>query len=380
MAEPPEHPAIFIAGTDQGLADWTWYLEKTGLATKELIDDDNADFRLVPSIKKLWTQDAPIFLDEEGIANLGKWVAKHPGALLVCDSLSSLIGPLGLKENDADFAEPLRALSREMEKHRVTVIVLHHAGKGNEGERATTASRGSTAITAAVSRIVQLAWVDDKNKTDNRIALTTQGRLAKPVGLVIEQVEACSWVMVGDLDEIAKEEARQKAEENLTDRQKYALAEVRDAWDQDHHEMEAAWLVERLPAEYTGKDKTRKARENLDQLHRKSLLHKRTIGAAGARRNLYRPFGADLAEVKLRLPVCPKDPPQSPESPNPSNDGLVGKNTTPISPHQRSAEGAETEEGVTESQGNIPFVEVPVEGSSFVELVPLGSSQDVEAD
>ena len=28
-----------------------------------------------------------------------------------------------------------------------------------------------------------------------------------------------------------------KAEENLTDRQKYALAEVRDAWEQDHHEM-----------------------------------------------------------------------------------------------------------------------------------------------
>lgn len=382
MAEPPEHPAIFIAGTDQGLADWTWYLEKTGLATKELIDDDNADFRLVPSIKKLWTQDAPIFLDEEGIANLGKWVAKHPGALLVCDSLSSLVGPLGLKENDADFAEPLRALSREMEKHRVTTIVLHHAGKGNEGERATTASRGSTAITAAVSRIVQLAWVDDKNKTDNRIALTTQGRQAKPVGLVIEQVEACSWAMVGDLDEIAREEGRKKAEERLTERQEYALCEVRDAWDQDHHEMEAGWLVERLPAEYTGKDnktKTRKARENLDQLHRKSLVDKRTIGAAGAKRNLYRPWGADLSEAKLRLPVCLEDPPQSPESPNPSNDGLVSKNSTPISPHQRSAESAETEEGATETQGVIAFVEVPEEGSPFVELVPLGSGHDVEA-
>ena len=49
---------------------------------------ENAEFQLVPEIKKLWTQDAPIFLDEEGIAKLGKWVAKHPGALLICDSLS----------------------------------------------------------------------------------------------------------------------------------------------------------------------------------------------------------------------------------------------------------------------------------------------------
>lgn len=383
MAQPPESPAILIAGTDQGLNDWSWYLDKAGLATKKQIDDDNAEFQLAPEIVKLWTQDAPIFLDEEGIANLGKWVSKHPGALLICDSLATLNGPLGLKENDADFAEPLRALSREMEKHRVTTIVLHHAGKGKEGERGTTASRGNTAVTAAVSRIVQLAWVDEKSKTDSRIALTTEGRQAKPVGLVIEQVEACSWVLVGDLDEIAKEKARQKAEENLTERQKFALAEVRDAWEQDHHEMEAAWLVERLPAEYTGKGKQTKeraARENLDQLHRKSLVDKRTIGAAGARRNLYRPFGADLAEVKLRLPVCPKDPPQSPESPNPSNDGLVGKNSTPISPHQSSAEGAESAEGVTETQGVIAFVEVPVEGSSFVELVPLGSSHDVEAD
>ena len=127
---------------------------------------------------------------------------------------------------------------------------------------------------------------------------------------MIEQVEACSWVLVGDLDEIAKEEGRKKAEENLTDRQGFALAEVRDAWDQDHHEMESGWLAERLPAEYTGKDKKtreRKARENLDQLHRKSLVDKRTIGAAGAKRNLYRPWGADLSEAKLRLSVCPND-------------------------------------------------------------------------
>ena len=355
MAQPPESPAILIAGTDQGLNDWSWYLDKAGLATKKQIDDDNAEFQLVPEIVKLWTQDAPIFLDEEGIANLGKWVAKHPGALLICDSLATLNGPLGLKENDADFAEPLRALSREMEKHRVTTIVLHHAGKGKEGERGTTASRGNTAVTAAVSRIVQLAWVDEKNKTDSRIALTTEGRQAKPVGLVIEQVEACSWVLVGDLDDIAKEEGRKKAEENLTERQQFALAEVRDAWEQDHHEMEAGWLVERLPAEYTGKGKDRKARENLDQLHRKALVDKRCLGAGGVKRNLYRPFGSDLSQAKLRLPVCPKDPPQSPESPNHSNDGLVDKKTTPISPHQSSAEGAESAEGVSETQGVIAF-------------------------
>ena len=76
--------------------------------------------------------------DEEGITNLTSCLAKHPGALLIYDSLSSLISPLGQKENDADFAEPLRGLTRAVEKYRATTIFLHHAGKGNEGERATT--------------------------------------------------------------------------------------------------------------------------------------------------------------------------------------------------------------------------------------------------
>lgn len=58
------------------------------------------------------------------------------------------------------------------------------------------------------------------------------------------------------------------------------------------------------------------------------------------------------SQAKLRLPVYLKEPPQSPESPNPSNDGLVDKNSTPISPHQSSAESAE---GVTETQGVIAF-------------------------
>ena len=53
-----------------------------------------------------------------------------------------------------------------------------------------------------------------------------------------------------------------------------ALAEVCDAWEEGRHEMTAAWLVERLPAKYTGEGKTRKARANLDQLFRKELVDK----------------------------------------------------------------------------------------------------------
>ena len=350
LAKPPKHPAILIAGPDQGLADWSWYLAKAGLATETVIDDDSADIRLVPEIKKIWPQDAPVFLDEEGIANIAKHCEKHPGALLILDSLATLNGPLGLKENDADFAEPMRALARALAPHRTTAILIHHAGKGNEAERASTASRGSTAITAAASRVVQLAWLNEKDKTDNRIALTTQGRAAKPVGLVIEQEEACQFIKVGDLEEIAKEEAREKSRNSLTERQELALAEVCDAWEEGRHEMTATWLVERLPAKYTGNGATRKARANLDQLYGKELVDKRTLGSGDARRNMYRPWEADLGEVRLRPLVSPEDPPESPDSPNPSNHGLSEEQLPLMSLDQISAEGKEGAEGASKTQ------------------------------
>lgn len=322
LAKLPEHPAILIAGPDQSLADWSWYLEKAELATETVIDENSADIQLISAIKKIWPQDAPVFLDEEGIANIAKHCAKHPGALLICDSLATLNGPLGLKENDADFAEPMRALARALAPYRTTTILIHHAGKGNEAERASTASRGSTAITAAASRIVQLAWLKEKDKNDHRIALTTQGRAAKPVGLVLEQEEACRFIKVGDLEEIEKEEARKKSRNKLSDRQEAALAEVCDAWEKEREEMTAARLVERLPAKYTGKEKNRKARANLDQLFAKELVDKRTLGTGDARKNLYRPWGADPEEAKCQPSVSPNDPPDSPDSPNPSTDGL----------------------------------------------------------
>ena len=67
---------------------------------------------------------------------------------------------------------------------------------------------------------------------------------------------------MGDLEEIEKEEAREKSRNSLNERQEAALAEVCDAWEEGRHEMTAAWLVERLPAKYAGEDPTRKARAN----------------------------------------------------------------------------------------------------------------------
>ena len=128
------------------------------------------------------------------------------------------------------------------------------------------------------------------------------------------------------------------------------MAEVCDAWEEGRHEMTAAWLVERLPAKYTGDEATRKARANLDQLFRKELVDKRPLGSGDARRNMYRPWGADLGEVRLRPLVSPEDPPESPDSPNPSQHGLSEEQLPLLSPKDISAEGKEGAEGVSKTQ------------------------------
>ena len=67
-------------------------------------------------------------------------------------------------------------------------------------------------------------------------------------------------------------------------------AKMRTKSEKSFSEIEAGWLVERLPAEYLVKGS-----RNLDQPHHKSLVDKRNICAGGANRNLYRPFGAELS-------------------------------------------------------------------------------------
>lgn len=57
-----------------------------------------------------------------------------------------------------------------------------------------------------------------------------------------------------------------------------------------------------------------------------------------------------MSLAKLRTPVCAKDSPQSPESPNHSNEGLYSQNSTPISPNQSIAVSSEV---VTKTQGFI---------------------------
>lgn len=261
-------PPVIIAGTDMPLARWLRLLHRFGLA-----ETTGADcFQLLPDgpIRGLFSMDSPIHLDHDGIARLADLASKHPGCLLIADSYAKLTGPLGLKEASADFAGPLGDLQEAVAPYGTTVVVIHHSGRSRAGEGAVAASRGTTALPAAVSQCVALSWLNrSRGSQDNRVVLQAEGRGGEPLQLLIEQRET-GWISHGDAAETFAEQQLAQAEDGLNDKQAAALDYVREKWEMGQQRTTASVLVDGLGM--PNKNAIRLARRTLQQLVIKGLL------------------------------------------------------------------------------------------------------------
>jgi hypothetical protein len=342
---------VIIVGTDMGLADWRNMLMAAGLMEKKA----SGKYKLLMPIVKLWHRESPLHLDESGLEKLATISEEHPNALILIDSFAAVTAPLGIDEFKPEAAEPLYALCETVEPFGATIVLIHHSSKSRSGEQASNAARGSNAITAVPSQLINLAWLGDP-KQDRRIELTSEGRGALPTALVIEQIERCQWISHGDAAQIRCDEGRAKAERGLSERQGMALDEIRDQWEEHHYEMDAVWMRESLPAEYSGKDGQRQASSTLEQLERKCLLEKRkTKVSSRGEVVLYRPYGADVRQAKLRgkPPSCtgpqpdPHHPPQTQE-----DTSHMRPSDQPHDDHQASSNGG--------SEGVVGVEDIPM--------------------
>lgn len=376
-----ECPGVIIVGTDMGLADWRNMLVASGLMEKT----SAGKYKLLPPILKLWHREKPLHLDEGGLDKLASLCEANPGALILIDSFAAVTAPLGIDEFKPEAAEPLYALCEAVEPYNATTVLIHHSSKSRSGEQASNAARGSNAITAVPSQLINLAWHGDP-KQDRRIELTSEGRGALPTALIIEQIDRCNWISHGDAAVIRRTEGRDKAERDLNDRQGLVLDEVRDQWEQKLHEMDAIYLRAALPAEFSGKDPQRQASATLEQLARKELLEKRKVPVPGRGEVvLYRPFGADVRKAKLR-PAPPSrannhQNPPDPPTPLETTNRVQPSDQPPFSPPPSADEGSEGAEGA----GDIPAREgqVAIPGLELVELrrtpaTTVGSAWDAE--
>ena len=257
---------LIIVGTDQPQSDWANILIPCGLAKRV----NEKEVVWLPPIVRLWHKGNPLHLDEEGIETVSEVARVNPNSIVLLDAFSSLIRTLGLDEYKPEAVEPISALCEALSETRATPILLHHAGKGRDGERASNASRGSNALPAEASQIIQLNWLNPKNKKDQRIMVSTEGRNSKPVDYVFRQYERGLWESLGTTESIREEEEMEKIEAKLSERQSLALTEIREQWKKTLKGITAKDLNETYPNEW---DHQNKALNTLNQLENKGLCH-----------------------------------------------------------------------------------------------------------
>ena len=170
-------------------------------------------------------------------------------------------------------------------------MAIHHSSKGRQGESASLASRGSTALPAAASQVIALARLASPpaGPPERRVLLKTEGRGGMPQQLLIERTEK-GWISHGDAEAVAQAQALQEAEEKLTDRQADALEVVRERWAAGEQRTDANALGEALGLRG---EQGRKARSTLDQLARKGLLQSSRETTLQGRVKWFWPVGSE---------------------------------------------------------------------------------------
>ena len=263
-----EKRSIYIVGSDQPLNDWVKILIPAGLAERTA----SGKVILKEPLKRLWHKGKPLHLTEESIELLYGIAKDDPNSIFVFDAFASLISGLGLDENHAASVEPIRMLTEALAATKATPILLHHASGGNSGERAVKASRGTKALPAEASQILELDWLIPEDKHDNRVTISSAGRNSTPVDMVIEQVDRAVWVNLGSKSEIAENLRLEKVREKLNDRQELVLTflEQRDEKNKGMFTTSQD-LVENFKSEFEG-DNT-KALSTLNQLENKKLIY-----------------------------------------------------------------------------------------------------------
>ena len=264
---------IHICGTDQPLNDWMQILEPVGLAKKS---SKGKGVILFP-LKKLWHKGKPIYLTEDYIQKLEELAKADPNSIFVLDAFATLISGTGLDENHAECVEPVRMLFEALAPTGATIILLHHEGSTNSHRRASEASRGTNALPAEASQIIQLNWVNDNNKNDNRISVSTQGRNSRPVDMIIEQVERAVWVSAGSHEDIENERKEEIKISRLNPRQRA----VRDLINSlKKYTPVNSTVVGQIMSDEYGNNATVKAIANLQQLAQKELIQIRKFSTS----------------------------------------------------------------------------------------------------
>ena len=164
------------------------------------------------------------------------------------------------------------------------MVLLHHSGHSRQGEGAVAASRGTTALPAAFSQVINLTWFKRKeSKADKRVLLETEGREEDLQLLILQNTGG--WTLEGDASEQLEALYRQQSEDRLNDAMADVLALCRERW-QGLKRTTRRDVVQHCDG---FKDKDRRALRYLRSLEDKGLLESKADTTENGTENTFKP-------------------------------------------------------------------------------------------
>jgi hypothetical protein len=281
-------PPIVIAGPDMNDGDWYAPLLRAGM-----VEEDGS---INDPILALYTAKHRFSLDPDGIEGLVALAEERPGYLLLIDSYHAAIRGLGISEKDEGLADPLIDAQQALAPYGVTIVVVHHSGKGSTDGSATTASRGSTSLPGATSMNVSLSRKQQDNPlkaADPKITIKAEGRSnSGAVEILVEQTDH-GWVLHGNAADLDLVDYVSQQMDELTSQQENAIEDIAKHWNTTGTGMTAQHLADALNLSKANKDPRKAGQKILDALEKRGLVSKcgtaKANGSGGRPSVLYQP-------------------------------------------------------------------------------------------
>jgi hypothetical protein len=180
---------------------------------------------LQKGVVALTTAATAFCLDEYWLSRVEEILRAHGPLVVLLDSYSAAIRPLGLDENKSEAATPLMKLHNLVHQYKSTLIVIHHANKSGGDGNAAKASRGSSAITAAADNLIEMRkFKSDDEEGVKKYELHVEGRAeAEAAPLLGFSKHSNSWMSCGSVREHREEQMKDDKYDGLTQPQLLVL-------------------------------------------------------------------------------------------------------------------------------------------------------------
>jgi len=211
----PTVPPVLLFGTDQAESDWLYFMRREGLVdgSKTLLDP--IEF-FCPEAADVHYNFSPA-----GVERMAELVGRYENPLVIIDSLSSMMGPLGLNENFNEFQAPLKHAMKTLRAKGATVVVLHHTKKRVETWDWIEEARGFGGISSVFSWGLLARWVTSLDpvfvRTDKRVGFVGKGRGSGAQGGAMGiYTDEEGWVALPGLEEAQRMDMLRGKEAALT--------------------------------------------------------------------------------------------------------------------------------------------------------------------